>query len=38
MQVPIKDLPAGETKDLWLELGKAEGHEPDNPLGAGVRV
>ena len=38
MQIPIKELPAGETEDRWLELGKAESHQPDNPLGASVRV
>ena len=38
MQIPIKDLPAGETEDKWYDLGKAKSHEPDNPLGASVRV
>ena len=38
MQIPIQDLPAGETEDKWYDLGKAKSHEPDNPLGASVRV
>ncbi len=35
---PLQDLPPGEEKDLWLELGPPAGSKRGNPLSAGVRV
>ena len=35
---PLKDLPPGEEKDLWLELGPPEDSKKGNPLGQGIRV
>lgn len=38
MTLPIKDLPSGETKDLWLELGPAADDRLNNPLQMGFTV
>ena len=38
MTLPIKDLPPGETKDLWLELGPAADDRLNNPLQMGFTV
>ncbi|EIE19981.1 hypothetical protein COCSUDRAFT_44371 [Coccomyxa subellipsoidea C-169] len=36
--IPLQDLPPGEEKDLWLELGPPAGSKRGNPLSAGVRA
>lgn len=38
MTLPIKDLPSGETKDLWLEMGPAANDRLNNPLQMGFTV
>ncbi len=38
MKLAVKDLPSGETQDLWLELGPAQDNRLNNPLQMGFSV
>ena len=38
VQVPLKDLPSGETQDLQLNVGPPKNKKEKNPLLGGIRV
>ena len=38
MQVPLKDVPCGETLDLWFDMKAPKGKQEKNPLLGGIRV
>ena len=38
VQVPLNDLPSGEKRDMWLDIGPPKDKKEKNPLFGGIRV